>query len=73
MPIRLRFICFNVRCRMTGWMENLKTHRCLDQRDHSDDPVKIEIKHQAHSKRAGDLCYCGGNPDHGLCGGTGRI
>jgi hypothetical protein len=50
-----------------------KSHTCYSDKDHGDDPVKLELKHEARPLKKGDSCYCGGNQDHILCGGSGRI
>jgi hypothetical protein len=63
--------CYCSKCDLTYLLN--KPHIHLSDRNHDDDPVKKELRNQAHPKRPGDLCYCGGNPDHVRCGGTGRI
>jgi hypothetical protein len=50
-----------------------KPHTCFSKKDHTDDSVKPELKHKTRSLKKGDLCYCGGNPDHMECGGSGRM
>ena len=49
-------------------------HRHYWERNYDNDSVNLRLHHQAHNKKLGDMCFCGGcNPDCKRCGGSGRI
>ena len=71
--MKFKYICPEPECRSKGPLENIKDHVHYYDRNHDNDPVKLELKHRTPDRKAGDMCTCGGNQDCRKCGGTGRI
>lgn len=71
MALRLTTTCD--KCGSTIDLDKKDKHLCYRERNYNNDSVKLRIHHQAHNKRLGDMCFCGGNIDCKRCGGSGRI
>lgn len=71
MPLYLTTTCET--CGSTIGFSNKSSHVCYWERNAKDPNTKLNLNHQTHNKRTGDMCYCGGNPDCRKCGGSGRI